>query len=172
MELKIKAVGAYFAPAGVVADTVDKPKYANYRVEFDDSSYTLYVSSEYSPAGVSVRIPVEIGVGDTVFMNGFQSATESRELNIADKMSRVDIVSSYARHIYTEMFGGDYSIVKYKNKPGVTHGFSYCYFRSGDKIRLFASLDESTGYTVFKYDAWTSTLKISKDIEGVKCFND
>ncbi len=172
MDIKIKAVGAYFTPEGIVADTVKNPKYAQYTEECGDNTYTLYVTAEYSPAAVSVRIPVEIEVGDTVFMNGFQSATESRERTVAEKMRGIDVVSAYTRNLFAEMVGGDYSIVKYKNKPGVTHGFSYCYFRSGDKIRLFASLDESTGYTVFKYDAWTSTLKISKDIEGVKCFNN
>lgn len=172
MDIKIKAVGAYFTPEGIVADTVKNPKYAQYTEDCGDNTYTLYVTAEYAPAAVSVRIPVEIEVGDTVFMNGFQSATESRERTVAEKMRGIDVVSAYTRNIFAEMVGGDYSIVKYKNKPGVTHGFSYCYFRSCDKIRLFASLDESTGYTVFKYDAWTSTLKISKDIEGVKCFNN
>ena len=164
MDIKIKAVGAYFAPEGIVADTVKNPQYAQYTEELGDNTYNLYVTADYAPAAVSVRIPVEIEVGDTVFMNGFQSATESRERTVAEKMSGIDVVSAYTRNVFAEMVGGDYSIVKYKNKPGVTHGFSYCYFRSGDKMRLFASLDESTGYTVFKYDAWTSTLKISKDI--------
>lgn len=171
MEVKIKAVGAYYAPEGVVADTPSNPKYANYKVEQNENIYQLYVTAEYAPAAVSVRIPVKLGPNDTVFMNGYQSATDSKELSVTDKMTGLDMVSEYARGLYAEMVGGDYSIVKYKNRPGVIHGFSYCYFRSGDVVRLFASLDESTGYTVFKYDASTATLKISKDIEGVKCFD-
>ena len=172
MELKIKAVGAYYTPEGVVADTPNNPKYAEYKEETCENTYRLYVTAEYAPAAVSLRIPLELGESDTVFMNGYQSATDSKEFSLSDKMTGIDMVSEYARRIYAEMVGGDYSIVKYKNKPGVVHGFSYCYFRSGDSIKLFASLDESTGYTVFKYDAASSTLKISKDIEGVKCFNN
>jgi alpha-galactosidase len=172
MNVKIKAVGAYYTPDGVVADSPKNPKYAEYTVNEGENTYELIITASYAPAAVSLRIPVEIDAGDTVFMNGFQSATASREHTVADKVSGFDAVSAYARRLYAEKIGGDYSIVKYKNKPGVTHGFSYCYFRSGDKIRLFASLDESTGYTVFKYDAWSATLKVSKDIEGVKCFNN
>ncbi len=172
MNINVKAVGAYFTPAGIVADTANNPKYAKYNVNKTDSTYELYVSSKLSPAAISVRIPVEVSDGETVFMNGFQSATDSRERTINEKMRGVDAVSAYANRIYTEVVGGDYSIVKYKNKRGVTHGFSYCYFRNGDKYRFFGSLDESTGYTVFKYDANTATLKISKDIEGVKLFDD
>lgn len=172
MELKIKAVGAYYTPEGVVADTPNHPKYAEYKVDSDESTYTLYVTAEYAPAAISVRIPVAVDENDVVFMNGYQSATDSKELGVTDTLTGLDMVSGYARSLYAEMVGGDYSIVKYKNKPGVTHGFSYCYFRSGDVVRLFASLDESTGYTVFKYDASSATLKISKDIEGVECFNN
>lgn len=172
MNLIIKAVGAYFTPAGIVADTVANPKYADYTVDSGENSYNLYVSSKLSPAAVSVRIPVVVDDGEVIFMNGFQSATESREMTVDEKMRGIDAVSAYARRVYTEVVGGDYSIVKYKNKPGVIHGFSYCYFRSGDFFRFFGSLDESTGYTVFKYDASTATLKVSKDIEGVKTFDN
>ena len=172
MEVIIKAAGAYFSPEGVVADNVNHPQFAQYNIEQSENTYNLYVTSELAPAAVSLRIPVEIGTNDTVFMNGFQSATESREHTVNEKMRGIDALSSYARALYAEKVGGDYSMVKYKNKPGVTHGFSYCYFRHGDHVRLFASLDESTGYTVFKYDAWSSLLKISKDIEGVKRFDN
>ena len=172
MEIIIKAVGAYFSADGVVADNVNHPQFAQYKVEQSENTYNLYATSQLAPAAVSLRIPVEIGTNDTIFMNGFQSATESREHTVHERMKGIDIVSSYARALYAEKVGGDYSIVKYKNKPGVTHGFSYCYFRHGDRVRLFASLDESTGYTVFKYDAWNSLLKISKDIEGVKSFDN
>lgn len=166
--IKIKAVGAYFTPEGVVADSVNNPKYAKYTVEESECTYTVYATAEYAPASVAVRIPVECEAGDSLFMNGFKSDSESREHSVDEKAMSVGAVTSYAH----KLFGRDASISKYKNKPGVTHGFSYCYFRSGDKVRLFASLDESTGYTVFKYDAESSTLKVTKDIEGVKCFNN
>lgn len=172
MNISIKAVGAYFTSAGIVADTTSNPKYASYTVDSTDSTYNLYVSSKLSPAAISLRIPLKVGHGETIFMNGFQSATESRERTANEKMRGVDAMSVYAKRIYTEVVGGDYSIVKYKNEPGVTHGFSYCYFKKGDRYRFFGSLDESTGYTVFKYDANTSTLKISKDIEGVTSFDN
>lgn len=172
MNLKIKAVAAYYTPSGVVADSPRKPEFATYREEKTDNTYTLTITAEYAPAGVSVRIPVETNENSAVFMNGFQSATESKEYSVTEKMSGLDAVSTYVNSIYSEKVGGDYSIVKYKNKPGIIHGFSYCYFRDGDKLRLFASLDESTGYTVFQYDAATETLNISKDIEGVKSFNE
>ena len=116
MNLMIKAVGAYFTPAGIVADTVANPKYADYTVESGENTYNLYVSSKLSPAAVSVRIPVVVDDGEVIFMNGFQSATESREMTVDERMRGIDAMSAYARRVYTEVVGGDYSIVKYKNK--------------------------------------------------------
>ena len=124
MNISIKAVGAYFTPSGIVADTTSNPKYATYTVDSTDKTYNLYVSSKLSPAAVSVRIPLKVSHNETIFMNGFQSATDSRERTAKEKMLGVDAMSAYAKRIYTEVVGGDYSIVKYKNEPGVTHGFS------------------------------------------------
>lgn len=172
MDITIRSAAAFYTPDGIVADTPKKSKLASYTETVDKNSYKLYVTSEYKPAGVAVKIPVELGVNDTIFMNGFQSATESRELNVTGKMNGVQTVSEFVKDKYAALWGGDYAFVPYKNKAGVTHGFSYCYFKKGNKVRLFASLDESVGYTVFKFDAWTSTLRISRDIEGIEKFDN
>ena len=113
MNVKIKAVGAYYTPDGIVADTPKKPVYATYTEEKGDNSYTLFVTADYAPAAISVRIPVTLSEESVVFMNGFQSATESREYSVTDKMYGIDAVSSYVRRIYAEKVCGDYSIVKY-----------------------------------------------------------
>lgn len=172
MDITIKAAAAFYTPDGVVADTPKKSKLASYSEVIDKNTYRLRVTSDLRPAGVALKIPVELGVNDTIFMNGFQSATESRELSITGKMNGVQSVSEFVKNKYAALMGGDYAFVPYKNKAGVTHGFSYCYFKHGSNIKLFASLDESVGYTVFKFDAWTSTLRISRDIEGIEKFND
>ena len=172
MDFKIKTVGAYHTPDGVVADSVSNPKYAEYRVESDANTYLLYATSDLTPLAVTARIAVDVNEDETLFMNGFRSDSDSREAILSDKMTGLDAVVGYARGLYEDVIGNGDPIERYKDKPGVTHGFSYCYFRSGDRFRLFASLDESTGYTVFRYDAPTSTLHVFKDIEGVEGFNN
>lgn len=172
MNINVKAAAAFYTSAGIKADSVQKPRLAKYTSELSENTYDLYVTSRYVPAGVSIRIPVDTDINDMVFMNGFQSATESRERGIVAKMSTASTVSEYVHQKQSKKTGGDYDFVPYKNKPGVTHGFSYCYFRRGNTIRLFASLDETTGYTVFKYDAWSGVLKVSKDVTGVQKFDN
>ena len=172
MNVNIKAAAAFYTSAGIKADSVQNPRLAKYTSKILDNTYDLYITSRYVPAGVSIRIPVDTEVSDTVFMNGFQSSTESRERGIVARMSTASTVSEFVHQKKSQKTDGDSGLVPYKNKPGVTHGFSYCYFRRGNTVRLFASLDESTGYTVFKYDAWSGVLKVSKDITGVQKFDN
>ena len=172
MNINVRAAAAFYTSAGIKADSVQNPKLAKYKAELSENTYNLYVTSRYVPAGVSIRIPVDTDINDTVFMNGFQSATESRERGIIARMSTATTVSEFVHQKKSKKTDGDDDFVPYKNKPGVTYGFSYCYFRHGNTVRLFASLDETTGYTVFKYDAWSGVLKISKDITGVQKFDN
>ena len=172
MDIKIKSAAAFYTPDGVVADSPAKGEYATYGEEYEENTYKLYIDSEYKPAGVALKIALQPGVKDSVFMNGFQSATESREMNVAGKMSGMQSVSDYVKDKYAAFLGGDYAFVPYKNKPGFMHGFSYCYFKHGNNIKLFASLDESNGYTIFRFDAWSCTLRISKDVEGMDKLTD
>lgn len=172
MDITIKAAAAFYTPDGIFADTPKKSKLASFCETTDKNTYKLCISSDFKPAGVAVKIPVEFGVNDTVFMNGFQSATDSREMSVTGKMNGVQTVSEFVKNKYAAVWGGDYAFVPYKNKAGVTHGFSYCYFKHAGKVRLFASLDESVGYTIFKFDAWTSTLRISRDIDGIEKFDN
>ena len=173
MKTDIKASAAFYTETGIIADTPEKPAVAKYRKDIGKNTYKLYISSKYRPAGVAAQIPVYPNINDTVFMNGFQSATESREMSITGKMNGLsETLSSYLKRKYAAFSGGDYDFARYSKKPGIMHGFSYCYFRSGDKIRLFASLDESLGYTIFRFDAWACTLRVSRDIKGVKRFDD
>lgn len=54
------------------------------------------------------------------------------------------------------------------HRCGCFHGFSYGYFRQGEHYRLFASLDERPGYTIFSYDAKSQVMTIPRDCAGVR----
>ena len=87
---------------------------------------------------------------EVVFMNGYQTWSSCRELNNKERMRGIDhlpkaIVNKFSLDRYA-----DYHFVKYDNKRGCSHGFSYCYFRKGNRYRLFGSLDETPGYTIFR----------------------
>ena len=107
-------------------------------------------------------MPLILGEDEKIFMNGYQTWTGCPEYSRRDKIRRCHLP-----RFINEKFGidryGDYFFVDYPEKAGVTHGESYCYFRAGQRYRLFASLDERPGYTLFQYDARAGLLSISRD---------
>lgn len=128
------------------------------------------------PEGVIRSVKAALGLslagGERIFMNGYQTWTWCPEY---DADGRTAPPKPMPRPL-TRYFGidryGDYHFVDYPNKPGVTHGESYCYFRLGERYRLFASLDERPGYTLFKYDSRAERLSVERDCAGLRCGGD
>ncbi|MBR3474351.1 MAG: alpha-galactosidase [Oscillospiraceae bacterium] len=121
---------------------------------------------------VRARVRAALGESEKIFMNGFQTWTYSPE---------------YGRRGFTRGIGplpegmirglglrsyGDYFFVDYPQRPGLTHGESWCYFREGERFRLFASLDERPGYTLFRYDVAEGRLEIERDCALLRCGGD
>ena len=108
--------------------------------------------------------------GERIFMNGYQTWTYCPELGRRDYTRRMGrFPQALIDHYGLERYG-DYYFVDYPEQPGVSHGESWCYFRRGKRFRLLASLDERPGYTLFRYDSGTGTLRIERDCEGLKCY--
>lgn len=115
----------------------------------------------------SLIVPVDICDNEKIFMNGFQTWTECKEYSKNDKIRGLHKVPKFLVDQYSFDRYGDYHFVDYPYKKGIIHGFTYCYFRNGDQIRFFGSLNERTGYTMFQYNSNTSTLLIEKDCAGI-----
>ena len=124
------------------------------------------------PKGIIKKISADIQYkmedDEHLFMNGYQTWTYCPEYKKTDKIRGLDHLPKFLIDKYSFDRYGDYHFIDYPNKAGMFHGFSYCYFRKGDKFRLFASLDESLGYTVFRYDSSKGVLSITRDCEGVE----
>ncbi len=124
------------------------------------------------PSGVIAAIEASLSLtmarDERLFMNGYQTWTHCPEYGKASRIRGLHglpkaIIDRYGFDRY-----GDYHFVPYPNRRGQTHGFSWCYLRRGDRFRLLASLNEQPGYTIFRYDANTGTMSISRDARGVK----
>jgi alpha-galactosidase len=124
------------------------------------------------PAGtlksVRAELPWKMDAADRLFMNGYQTWTYSPELDRKGKLRGVDHIPGFLLKKYFFDRYGDYHFVPYGQHNGQSHGFSYCYFRSGNRFRLAASLDERPGYTIFRYDSAKSLLTLERDCAGVE----
>lgn len=121
---------------------------------------------------VSADIKLALQAKEKIFMNGFQTWTYCPEYEQHDKIHGLKhlpkaIINHYGLDRY-----GDYYFTDYPEKRGITHGESWCYFRCGESFRLFASLDEHNGYTMFRYDCKTQLLHIERDCAGLEIEGD
>ena len=124
------------------------------------------------PAGpldcVTASVPWTMGDGERVFMNGYQTWTYSPELDKKGRLrSAADLPKPLLDRYHFDRYG-DYHFVTYGKRRGQSHGFSYCYFRAGTRFKLVASLDETPGYTIIRYDSAAAKLSFERDCAGVE----
>ncbi len=108
---------------------------------------------------LSVKTNVGISLSDTVFLNGYQSWTESREFSLNERIPPLNILINSFMNPY-----GDYSFIGFPKNN--LHSWTYTYIRKQNKIVLYGSLSEASGFTVFAYHG-KRALRISKDCAGL-----
>ncbi len=122
------------------------------------------------PAGtlkaVRAEMPWTMEADERLFMNGYQTWTYSPELDRNGKLRGTDHIPGFLRKKYAFDRYGDYHFAPYGHQKGQSHGFSYCYFRKGTQFRLVASLDETPGYTILRYDSRKALLTLERVCRG------
>ena len=104
-----------------------------------------------------------------VFLNGYQSWTDSIEHDPFDKMRGIDHIPRPVLEKYAFSQYGDYSFAGYSHRRGVLHGFGYGYIkhRNGE-FEFIGSLNENEAFTIIRTDAEKKRITVSKDCKGVR----
>ena len=108
---------------------------------------------------ISLEMDMTFSKTDTVFLNGYQTWTESREFNINEKISKPNRLIKSIINAY-----GDYTFLPAPKDS--LHSWTYTYIRKINCILLLGSLSEASGYTAFVYSK-KMTLHITKDCSGL-----
>ena len=109
----------------------------------------------------------EFNESDSVFLNGYQSWTDSIEHGLHDKMRGLKLVPATLKEKYAFAQYGDYNFTSYPDQYGIMHGWSYGYVRNAAAYALFASLNEDTGFTCFTVNTHQHKLFAKKDCAGL-----
>lgn len=127
-------------------------------------TFTLIPSEEIVLKSVSIDISTDVSQHSRVFVNGFQSWTESREFDLRERIRNPRWpVSLFSKR------NGDYTFYRSSGKPGVFHGWTYSYIRNPDgNITLFGSVSEDSGYTLFEFRTPENLLRVSRDCSGLE----
>ncbi len=154
-----------------IVKTASGPEVLSGRRSFDWGD-ELRIREELPPGeivSVKAGIPLAVLGGERIFMNGYQTWTSCPEMSVRGSIRGITGVPR-AELLSTGLdMSGDYRFTSYPDRPGVTHGVSWCTFRRLKEYRLLASLDEKPGYTLFRYDVQTGLLTIERDCSGISC---
>ncbi len=127
---------------------------------------TLHAAREVALRSVKATFSFAFHEDDRLFVNGYQSWTDSHEHTVHDRLHSLDRLPKALVKKFDFNRYGDYDFVTYGKKPGQLHGFTYAYVRRGEEYILFASLAEESGYTVIRFDASAGTVTLEKDCAG------
>lgn len=134
----------------------------------DRLKMTVLPKSEIEITEFALTFPYNYVKDNRIFVNGYQSWTDSREYHPDEMMT---VIHKFVRkkifHSPSSM-GSDMHIVPQETKKGTFHGFSYSYIRNGNRIDLIGSVSERSGYTILFFDTNNNTVTVKKDLEGVK----
>ena len=138
----------------------------NVSTEGDVFSASVESSDEIIITELTARFRFGYCESDRIFLNGYQSWTDSYEHTIYDKMKGIDHIP-YAindKHAFSQY--GDYSFTDYPCIQGELHGWSYGYIRSDDNYSFVGSLSEDCGFTLIRTKAYSDEIVFSKDCRG------
>ncbi len=144
----------------------------------DILSFDISTSGDVFSASLTSQVPVKIvklaavfrrsfRETDRIFLNGYQSATESREYTIHERMKGLEYIPPAVIDNYCLAQYGDYGFAEYSKEEGKLHGFSYGYIRSGESFTFLGSLAEDSGFTVIRTDTNRDEIVFEKDCSGL-----
>lgn len=116
----------------------------------------------------SIDYPQSYEKDDHLFFNGYQTWTYSKEddLNSYNQgINKIPLKKVINRYLHLDRYA-ELHFMPYKNKKGFNRGWTYSYIRNGEEFKLFGSLNENMGFTVYEYDKELPILKIIKEVEG------
>lgn len=133
----------------------------------EENGYTLVLQGEdFTIETASVEFSFAFQKGDKLFLNGYQSWTQSHE----EDLHTYDKSLKYCPKFAVKKLGltsyGDGHFYPLKYQKGVRHGYSYAYVRRGETYYLFGSLAENTGFTRIIFDDNQNTVTFEKDCIG------
>ena len=174
----------YMAEGKIFSVTTDKTvenKRVKLTVENEDGILSARIDS-VTPIKL-LRLSAEFGYDfksiSRIFLNGYQTWTESFEHTPAGKMRGIDHIPKPLQDKYVFSAYGDYGFTRYSTKRGAMHGFTYGYIRNYDSYDFIGSLNEDSGFTVIRTDCSEGKvmafkeckdLEIESEYEGLRLY--
>lgn len=118
---------------------------------------------------ISLTFDYEYKNENRVFINGYQSWTDSKEveINYKDKKFLPILKSTIEKYKFKQY--GDYNFYNYQNKSGIFHSVTYSYIRklqNEDEVFFIGSLNDDKSFTFIEHNSNSNKIIIKKDWVG------
>lgn len=128
----------------------------------------LFAKTQVTLSACVLNFGCDYSPQDRVFLNGYQTWTESREFRVDEKIPRLNPLAKPVLNHYQMAKYGDYLFFPNKAKKGYLHSYTYSYIRNGETFNLIGSLGEKNGFTIFQHITPKNTLQVIKDCTGLE----
>lgn len=132
----------------------------------DRISLRLHSEGETVLGDIKLKFNFPFEKHDMLYLNGYQSWTDSRERGVKGRMHSLDRVPKRIVEKYSLDRYGDNRFVTYGRSHRQQHGFTYGYVRRDEDFTLFGSLAEESGFTILRFDTEENTVTLEKDCVG------
>lgn len=113
-----------------------------------------------------VRVAVDLAGSDRLYLNGYNSWTDSVERSPQDAMVGLARTPRAVVAHWVLDASGDYRFAPQDPRPGRQHGIGYGYVRKGDVVTLFGECAPDEGVTTILEDLPQGTLTFEKEGAG------
>lgn len=141
----------------------------NIRIRGEGLDIFLETQSEIEVLKAEMKLPCSFLASTRVLVNGYQSWSHSRQYSVFEK--RLPLRKMF-RPLYQKFLlqnYGDESFVRYSKKRGYFHSWSFLELSDGgDAIRLFGSLSEAEGFTLFRTFPEENAVFVQKEVKGMR----
>jgi alpha-galactosidase len=114
---------------------------------------------------ILMEIPYKYEKNDKIFINGYQSWSDSKEVEVNYKERKFNCLISPIVEKYKFKQYGDYNFYKYKNKNGVFHSNTYTYIKSQQNIYFLGSLNDYESFSFIEHNTKQNKISFYKDFE-------
>ncbi len=110
------------------------------------------------------RRPCTYRKGDQLFLNGYQSWTETREFELNEKVHDMNLIPHLIKNRYHFKMYGEAWFWNYKRHE--PHSFTYAYIRRKNRTELIGSLNDHNAFTIIRYKRREGEVVLFSDVDG------
>lgn len=126
---------------------------------------TIHPKTEITLKQARIVLPYCYQEDDLIYLNGFQSWTDTREFSVHERMKGLNHLPGFLKEKYHFSGYGDYDFTRYDSSS--LHGFTYSYIRRGEEALFVGSYNFRNAYLVIYHMPKDERMVLESDVRDL-----